>query len=260
MTHSEVAHAVADEPFGPYRFTDVALPARSAQYWDGHYTHNPTIHFFEGKYYLYYAGNFGDGVNIQNGLNMTHRNNQRIGVAASDSPYGPWKRSDKPLIDVSTDPDAHDALMMANPYVTRMRDVRYLMVYKAVAKRKPLPYGGPVVHLCAVADRPDGPFVKMNKPVFTIGDSQFPAEDPYIWFQDNCYYAIVKEMNGEFTKKGRSLALFYSVNGLDWHTAKNVLVSTLDFTMKDEKKVKLSHMERPQLLIENGIPRALFLA
>jgi len=260
VTHSEIAHAVSNKALGPYKFSDVTLPARGPAFWDGHYTHNPTIHFFDGKYYLYYAGNFGDGVNVKNGLNMTHRNNQRIGVAVSESPYGPWKRSDKPLIDVSPDPDAHDALMMANPSVTRMHDGKYLMVYKAVAKRKPMPFGGPVVHLCAVASRPDGPFEKMNKPIFTVPGSMFPAEDPYIWYQDNCYYAIAKDMHGEFTKQGRSLALFYSVNGFDWQPAKNVLVSTLGFTMKNGKKVNLTHMERPQLLIEKGIPRALFLA
>jgi hypothetical protein len=47
---------------------------------------------------------------------------------------------------------------------------------------------------------------------------------------------------------------------LNWQPAKNVLVSTLNFTMKNGKKVILSHMERPQLLIEKGVPRALFLA
>jgi len=260
VTHSEIAHAVSNKALGPYKFSDVTLPARGPAFWDGHYTHNPTIHFFDGKYYLYYAGNFGDGVNVKNGLNMTHRNNQRIGVAVAESPYGPWKRFDKPLIDVSPNPDAHDALMMANPSVTRMKDDKYLMVYKAVAKRKPMPFGGPVVHLCAVASRPDGPFEKMNKPIFTVPGSIFPAEDPYIWYQDNCYYAIAKDMHGEFTKAGRSLVLFYSVDGFDWKPAKNALVSTLGFTMKNGKQVKLTHMERPQLLIEKGIPRALFVA
>jgi hypothetical protein len=260
VTHSEIAHGVSNKALGPYKFSDVALPERGSGYWDGHYTHNPHIHYFDGKYYLYYAGNYGDRVNIQNGLNMSHRNHQRIGVAIADSPYGPWKRFDKPLIDVSPDPNAHDALMMANPSVSKMPDGRYLMVYKAVAKRKPLPFGGPVVHLCAVADKPEGPFVKMNKPVFTIEGSHFPAEDPYIWYQDNCFYAIVKDMHGEFTKKGRSLALFYSVDGFDWKPAKNVLVSTLQFTFKNGQTVKLDHMERPQLLIEKGVPKALFLA
>ncbi len=260
VTNSEIAHGISNKALGPYSFSDVALPERGPSFWDGHYTHNPHIHFYNGKYYLYYAGNFGDRVNIQNGLNMSHRNNQRIGVAIADSPYGPWKRFDKPLIDVSPDPNAYDALMMANPSVTRMPDGKYLMVYKAVAKKSPMPYGGPVVHLCAIADKPEGPFVKINKPIFTIEGSHFPAEDPFIWYQDNCFYAIVKDMHGEFTKQGRSLALFYSINGFDWKPAKNVLVSTLQFTFDNGKTVKLDHMERPQLLIENGIPTALFLA
>lgn len=49
VTHSEVAHAVADRPEGPYRFSDLTLPARGAEYWDGLNTHNPTIHRFDGK-------------------------------------------------------------------------------------------------------------------------------------------------------------------------------------------------------------------
>jgi hypothetical protein len=35
VTHSEVAHAVADNPLGPYKFSGVALPARGKEYWDG---------------------------------------------------------------------------------------------------------------------------------------------------------------------------------------------------------------------------------
>jgi hypothetical protein len=58
VTHSEVAHAVSGSPFGPFEFRDIALPFRGAEFWDGMYTHNPTVHFFNGKYYLYYTGNF----------------------------------------------------------------------------------------------------------------------------------------------------------------------------------------------------------
>lgn len=85
VTHSEIAHAVSDSPFGPYQFKDLTLPARGAQYWDGLCTHNPTVHKFSNKYYLYYMGNTGDGVIVGTPqkvqLNWTHRNNQRIGVA-----------------------------------------------------------------------------------------------------------------------------------------------------------------------------------
>jgi len=93
VTHSEIAHATSASPYGPFKFQDVALPIRGAEFWDGLCTHNPTVHKFDGKYYLYYMGNTGDGVeNSTPGkliLNPVHRNNQRIGVAVADSPSGP---------------------------------------------------------------------------------------------------------------------------------------------------------------------------
>ena len=56
MVASEIVHAVSDIPQGPYRFSDIALPARGAQYWDGRSTHNPRILKQNGKYYLIYMG------------------------------------------------------------------------------------------------------------------------------------------------------------------------------------------------------------
>ncbi len=260
VTHSEVAHAVSEKKEGPYRFSDLALPARGAKYWDGLNTHNPTIHRFGDKYYLYYTGNTGDGRNMKSSLNPTHRNNQRIGVAVSESPYGPWKRFDIPLIDVSADSTAWDAKMIANPSITQTPDGKYLMVYKAVAKKKGGLWGGPVVHLCATSDSPTGPFKKYPQPIFTASGSDFPAEDPYIWCQDGLLYAIVKDMHGSFTNRGRSLALFYSKDGFDWKPVKSPLVSVPEIRWKDGTLTKLVHLERPQLLIEDGKPTMLFLA
>lgn len=260
VTNSEIAHAVSPNPDGPYEFHDIALPPRGSEFWDGLNTHNPTIHKFDGKYYLYYTGNTGDGKNITDGLNFSHRNNQRIGVAISDSPYGPWKRFDHPIIDVSNDSAAYDALMVANPSITETPDGKYLMIYKAVAKMKKGIFGGPVVHLYAFADSPEGPFKKYNVPVFTAEGSDFPAEDPYIWCEDNVFYAIVKDMHGAFTQKGRSLALFYSIDGIDWKPCDNCFISTPQITWEDGSSLRLSHLERPQLLFENGKPIMIFFA
>ena len=141
-------------------------------------------------------------------MKFTHRNNQRIGVAVATSPNGPWARFDTPLIDISPDSLSHDALMVSNPSVTMRPDSTFLLIYKAVGKKNKPPFGGPVVHLTATSDSPAGPFIKQQVPVFTIKDVHFPAEDPYIWYQGDRYYAIVKDMNGYFTKAGRSLALF----------------------------------------------------
>ena len=52
MVASEIVHAISDTPQGPYRFSDVALPARGAQYWDGRSTHNPRILKYKGNIIL----------------------------------------------------------------------------------------------------------------------------------------------------------------------------------------------------------------
>jgi hypothetical protein len=260
VTSSEVAHAVGESPTGPFVFKDIALSARGEEYWDGLVTHNPTIHFFEGKYYLYYMGNTGNGKANHEGLYWIHRNNQRIGVVIADDPNGPWKRFNIPLIDVSSDSLAHDALMVSNPSVTEMPDGRFLMVYKAVAKKNKMPFGGPVVHLTAIANQPTGPFVKQNKPIFTAENSVFPAEDPYIWYDNGTYYAIVKDMHGAFTKHGKSLVLFNSKDGFDWKPAKYRLVSTLQVIWENGQIQQVAYLERPQLFFQNGKPTVLLLA
>ncbi len=261
LTHSEIAHATSKSATGPYEFKEVVLTATDKDRWDGLSIHNPTIKKFGDKYYLYYSANTGDGVATITSFNWSHRNNQRIGVAEAESLDGPWRRFDTPLIDIThDDEDAHDALMVANPSVTEMKDGRYLMIYKAVAKRAKLPSGGPVCHLYAISDSPIGPFKKYNTPIFTSEESSFPAEDPYIWLQGDRYYAIVKDMKGSFTGKGRSLALFTSNDGFDWAPAPNPLVSTLEVEWESGEVEKYVHLERPQLLFENGRPAVLFLA
>ena len=85
VTHSEIAHAVSKEAKGPYYFSDLALPARGATYWDGLNTHNPTIHFFNGKYYLYYTGNTGDGQSQDNSQADSLSQAQPVGAEQEQS-------------------------------------------------------------------------------------------------------------------------------------------------------------------------------
>lgn len=257
VSHSEVAHAVADNPLGPYKFVDVALPERGANMWDGHCTHNPTVLKFGTKYYLYYMGNTGDR-KITQGLNWTHRNNQRIGVAVADSPSGPWVRSNDPLI--ATTPGFHDALCNNNPSVTQRPDGGYLMVYKAVGDKGKPPFGGPVVHVVATSENPTGPFKKHPDPVFTKPGDAFAAEDPFIWRGKDRYWAIVKDFKGSFTGQGASLALFESADGIAWKSAAHPLVSTLNLKWADGTTMKLCKLERPQIYLEEGSPSVLFCA
>lgn len=261
VTHSEIAHATADKPGGPFKFVDVALPPRGAEFWDGLTTHNPTVHKFDGKYYLYYMGTTGDGIVMQD-LNFTHRNNQRIGVAWAGDPDGPWHRFDKPLVDVSHDENADDALMVSNPSVTKMRDGKFLIVYKAVAKHEKLPFGGPVTHQAAIAETPLGPITKYNRRIFYEEGEHFPVEDPFVWYQasDDMYYGLVKDMHGTFTKIGVSLAFFKSEDGLNWEPSDNPLASKLEIKWEDGTIEKVANLERAQILFEEGNPIMLYCA
>lgn len=260
VTHSEIAHAVAENPLGPYQHFDVALPVRGKEFWDGMCTHNPTVHEFDGKYYLYYMGNFGDG-HATKKLNPIHRNNQRIGVAVADHPAGPWKRFDKPLIDITPTPGAHDELMTSNPSILRRADGTYVLIYKAVGTKGPLPFGGPVVHLAATSQSPLGPFVKQMKPLFTAEGVKFPAEDPYVWSAGDRCWAIVNDHKGHFNGTGEdSLALFTSADGLDWKVAEHPCVLQRKVTWADGSEQSFHRLERPQLWLENGVPIVLFCA
>ncbi len=260
VTHSEIARAVSDSPYGPFRHADVALPERDVTFWDGKCTHNPTVLRIGAKYYLYYMGNTGDRAKAQ-WLNWQHRNRQRIGVAVADSPAGPWTRFDQPLVDISPDASAPDSLAVNNPSVAVRPDGGVLMVYKAIGREKPLPFGGPVVHLTATADNPLGPFTKQLRPMLTDPRTSFPAEDPFIWHDGTRYLAIVKDMGGHFTGVNPSLALFTSTDGLnDWKPAPQPLVSGLKLTRPDGSGWSLKKLERPQLWFRDGKPAILFCA
>ncbi len=259
VTHSEVAHAVGESPTGPFVHADLALPPRGREFWDGLTTHNPTVLRAGDKYYLYYMGNTGDGQPMTT-LNWTHRNNQRIGVAVAENPGGPWQRFDRPVLDVSPDENAPDALMASNPTVARRPDGGFLMIYKAVGRQRPMPFGGPVVHLAATADSPTGPFTKQLRPLFITPGVDFPAEDPFAWYDYDArrYLAIVKDNEGYFTRAGKSLALWESLDGFDWKLSAHPLVVTPEITWAGGRRQKLHSLERPQLLFSaDGRPIVL---
>ncbi|MBL0745769.1 glycoside hydrolase family protein [Chryseolinea lacunae] len=266
VTHSVIKHAVSSSPFGPFAFRDVVLPVRGAQFWDGLCTHNPTIHRFGEKYYLYYMGNTGDGINPNTEdlavekLNFVHRNNQRIGVAVADSPDGPWTRFDKPIIDVAADSTAADALVVTNPAIVQRPDGTFLMIYKAVGKKRPLPFGGPVVHLAATSESPTGPFVKHDGEIFTVHGVDFPAEDPYVWFQNNQYFALLKSMRDSAGANNPSLVLYNSPDGITWRRCDKSPVSDRTIQWQDGRSQTFLHLERPQLLFEGDTPYVLVCA
>ena len=250
---SEVAYAYSDSPLGPFVPKGVALAGSGKKDgWDRDCIHNPMVKKFDGKYYLYYMGNYG------NGEYWDHRNHQRVGVAIAENPCGPWKRFDQPVIDVT--PGSFDHLMTSNPTVEQGKDGRYYAIYKAVGDG-PFPKGGPVICGVAISDSPLGPFVKEDKPIMINPENNWSVEDPYIWYQDDRFYALVKDFQGYFTKRGKNtVALFESKNGIDWEPAEIPFAFETKICWEDGKIQNLTALERPQLLIENGKPTVLYCA
>jgi hypothetical protein len=188
-----------------------------------------------------------------------YRNNQRIGVAVTDNPEGDWKRFDKPVIDVSPDSTAYDALMMANPAVTVDQNGRAILIYKQVAKNGTFK-GGKVRFGVAFAKSLLGPYEKCPTPVFEAsegGKSRMIAEDPFIWNYNGTNYAIVTDVVGLFTNKEAALALLKSKDGIHWEPTK--YPKAVPHRLKFEGSiVSDDKLERPCVYFEKGVPRFLF--
>ena len=194
-------------------------------------------------------------------------------ILRHDIPSGPWQRLDKPVIDVSKDPDAPDALMTSNPAINIAPDGSIFAVYKCVGKSEawkpvdlevPESYkmakGNRVRYMVAFADDPRGPFTKHENTVFDLKDSEeehMYAEDPYVWSQDGKYYALVTDIIGKFTGDWGAIALMESSNGYDWKQSEYPKVLPSKILKEDGTRTDYK-IERPQLLVEDGVPTFLF--
>lgn len=263
VTHSEIVYATSADPLGPWTMAGPVFERR-AGFWDADNLHNPLIQTFDGKYYLYYSGNYGPRNGTKEGW-WVHRNNQRAGVAVASHPAGPWQRFDKPLIEPT--PGGTDHMLTNSPTVARRNDGRYVLIYKGVSDG-PRPFGGNVRMHVALSDSPIGPFTKQSTTVFGHESMQFPTDDNVIWQQQGRLYAIVKDYRGLYSQQARpgstekeSLVLFTSVDGLDWRLAAQPFVSDFHIHWANGRvSERLHRFEQPQVWLENGKPSVLFLA
>ena len=269
VTHSEIAHAVADRLTGPYVFQNTALPARGPGHWDGEMTHNPHLLEHGGQYYLYYVGNHGSGhwpataphvmPQMDHPQWWVNRNHQRIGLATADHPQGPWHRHDRPLLDTIP-----GRLMTATPVVSVRPDGRLLMAYKYVQDNG-TPRGGRVVHATALADHPAGPFVDTDTPFITAeSDSAFTIDDHVQWHEDGRYHCIGKDCCNALSKHPENSMLLWTADaqGLNWTLAPQPLVirhGALHWTDGTTTRCQRT-ADMPKIVIENGRAQALIFA
>ena len=263
---SEIAYAVSDKPYGPYQHVNVALPPRGvnpatgSKYWDADVTHNPNAFFNDGKYYIYYTGQYGDGKSYP-----MHRNHQRIGVAIADKPEGPWTRFNKPIVDITDDQTSFDSLCVTNPAACIRPDGGVVLIYKAVQFIEGKEMGGNVRYGVALAQKPEGPYIKTPGHIFEAKNLEASkhwmiAEDPFIWFSvkyGRKYYAIARDVVGTFTGASGGICLFESQDGLDWNPSQHPKVLDSRFKVSNGS-LSEKNIERPALLIENEEPIFLF--
>ncbi|WP_162342729.1 sialate O-acetylesterase [Cyclobacterium salsum] len=249
-SHSEIAHYVGASPEGPFTFSDVALKGTGLDTWDRYGIHNPAIHKINDKYILLYIGN-------NNYRQPPHPSNQKIGMAISDSPYGPWKKvnHDGLILDVPKNPDYWNynaSNGVNNPALLQHPNGGFFLYFKSEKAKMGL----------AVAENLDGPYVQMP---FPITKNEKPIEDGYAFMMEDTFYLLTTDNHGLIEKGGGILwksedGITFDQNEQGFYPAKGYL---------DEEKLEnaVNHyagdiikFERPQLLMEDGKPRFLYVA
>lgn len=256
LTHSEIAHAVSNNPAGPWKYKKTALTSHGPGHWDAITAHNPKIKYFEGKYYLYYVStNLGDKEYTEEDLieiasvGYTHddwatlRPNQRTGVAVSNSLSGPWIRMDQPLIE----PSGPIVTLTVNPAITRGKDGRYYLVVKG---DKPNEVRFIRDQAMAISDSPTGPFKIQPNPVIDYMDT----EDMSIWYDKSRDYFY-----GVFHAHS-FVGMVSSKDGIEWKKATEYALLPKKIKQTDGSYLIPNRMERPFIFTEDGEPTVLSMA
>ena len=157
-------------------------------------------------------------------------------------------------------PEKPETGMTTNPSCAQAASGGYVLIYKAVSSGGNPPIYGPVKHGVAFSNSPTGPFVKHPEPVFQCPGVSFAAEDPFVWSQNGNLFCILKDMGRNFSSQERALILFSSIDGIDWKLESPPVVTTRRIAQTDGSCMEYDRLERPQLLLENGVPTVLYLA
>jgi len=260
LTHSEVVRAVADTPEGPYDFREVVLPARGPEHWDGQMTHNPTIHRVGEVYLLFYIGSTYAGEKpeaaevrrLGRALPQCGEcyGNIRIGLAAANSVYGPWRRLDQPIL--RPRPGKWDSSVVTNPAPCVRPDGSILLYYRSNTP------DGLRIGLAGAENYQATFRRRVDDPVLT-----FPAghvEDPFVWWARDHYELIAKDMTGEICgEKGAGIHAL-SPDGVGWTLADPPKAYSRRVVWADGSVTEQGALERPQLLLREGLPTHLFAA
>jgi len=250
---SEIAHAVADSMESDFKYLETILKPRPG-YFDATTCHNPTIHYVDGKYCLFYMGN-------SNGKTNT----KRIGLATADSLYGPWTIPDKPLLETGPE-GAWDDHCTTNPAFLKHPNGEYWIYYKSWNNQEYEAAKGQRIRAnrkygLAKANNLLGPYEKNEgNPVidFSASGNNTQLEDAYAWLEDGKINLIARDM-GFFD---HNVGLYFeSEDGINWPDPLIAYFGVDHYAAEPPAPKHLSRygrLERPQLLMKDGKPEYLF--
>ena len=131
----------------------LALEPGPAGSYDDRCVFTPDILVANGKYYLYYQ--------VAKSPHLFREGPHQIAVAWADSPDGPWHKSDQPIL-VPSEKGHFDSRKVHDPSLI-VKGGKYYLYYKGDGDHSNrFQYGEPfyIGWGVAVADQPEGPFVK----------------------------------------------------------------------------------------------------
>lgn len=267
MIQSDIVHATSNTPEGPYKFKDVVLPVRGAQYWDGRSTFNPKICKYKDTYVLFYTGSthpFSDFpkediLKLDTKYPIVGRSNKRIGIAYSKSPNGPWTRLDEPIL--KTKPNTFYSFLTSNAAPWINEDGSVTMIFKSRAHNDKFPFHSDMKIGVATAPHFKGPYAVVNeKPIFGEGDMP-EVEDPTLWKDKDGYHVLAKDQLGEITGHVGHGILAHSDDGVSWKLDKTPYAYTKSINWDDGTTSEMGQLERVSVLLdENQKVTHLFFA
>jgi hypothetical protein len=154
----ELAHYIADQPEGPFVFSDVALRGQGAGHWDACNAHNPDIKKVGDSYVLSYTS-----------LSSAEERDYQIGMAVSKNLNGPWKRIGEDGLVLKRKGAGQK---VTNPYLVVAPSGKLHLYYRANA----------FVTMVATADELGGPY--------TLHPKIVAGEDPCVFIENGKFYLL----------------------------------------------------------------------
>ncbi|SDR65380.1 hypothetical protein SAMN05216503_0012 [Polaribacter sp. KT25b] len=252
----EIGHYVGDKPEGPFKYVGVAVEDKNGLF---NSPHNPTISNIDGQYQLCFIVNENDDLKTQ-----------RIVMLVADDLNDTWRpakgaEADGTILRQTKDSSVWNytaRLGVSNPSLIKYKG-KYYLYHKSVVRKEPKGYV--YSYGLIVADNVEGPYV--HNPI-RVTEEKMPLEDAYAFTMNDSVYMISRDFRGALGNRGGGL-LWKSADGLSFpkENTKRAYEDLQHYVGKEHLKDAVSyrgkkdgHLERAQLLFENGIPTYLYLA